>query len=223
MAGIIIAIDGPVGSGKSTIARRVAELLGYTCLDTGAMYRAIALKALRSRTPLDSPEKLEALARNSRFDLQPKPGGLHILLDGSDVTTAIRAPEISKAASMVAAVSGVRRILVAIQHKMGANGGIVMEGRDIGTVVFPDAQLKIYLDASPEIRAARRLADHLRRGESLDLPHMLEEIHERDRRDTSRPDSPLRRAPDAVYVDNSALGVDETARLIALLARKTGT
>lgn len=219
MRKLIIAIDGPVGSGKSSAARRVAELLGYTYLDTGAMYRALAWKALSRGVPLDSPEELEALARETRIDLEAV-GGLRVRLDGADVTQAIRGAEVSQAASKVAAVPGVRKVLVAGQRRAGQLGGVVMEGRDIGTVVFPDADLKIYLDASVEVRAERRWRESQQKGETIELARMVEEVRERDRRDRERQASPLVRAPDAVVVDNTAMDVEETARLIVLLARE---
>lgn len=220
MSRLTIAIDGPVASGKSTVARRVAELLGYTYLDSGAMYRALGLKALRSGVPLDAPEGLVALARETRIDLEQGADGLHIRLDGEDVTAAIRTPEASHAASRVAIVPGVRQVLVAEQQRAGAAGGVVMEGRDIGSVVFPRAELKIYLDASPEVRAARRWREYQGRGEPVAFETLLEELRARDRRDTQRDASPLARAPDAVLVDSTALGVEEVARLIVLLARE---
>jgi len=218
MRRLIIAIDGPVGSGKSTVARRVAELLGYTYLDSGAMYRALAWKALGRRVPLDSPQKLEALARETRIDLEPAAGGLRVRLDGADVTDAIRGAEVSQASSKVALFPGVRKLLVAEQRRAGAQGGVVMEGRDIGTVVFPDADLKIYLDATVEVRAERRWR-HQQKGEAIELERMVEEVRERDRRDKGREASPLVRATDAVLVDNTAMDVEETSRLIVLLAR----
>ena len=217
---LIIAIDGPVGSGKSTVARRVAELLGYTYLDSGAMYRAVAWKALRDRVPLDSEERLAQLARTTRIDLLPDEGKLRVMLDGQDVTDAIRTPQVSQAASKVAVVAGVREPMVAEQRRAGKQGGVVMEGRDIGTVVFPHADVKIFLDASPEIRAGRRWREHREKGETLSLEQTLAEIHERDRRDAAREASPLVRAADAVFVDNTAMDAEETARLIALLARE---
>jgi cytidylate kinase len=230
MRKLIIAIDGPVGSGKSTVARRVAELLGYTYLDSGAMYRALALKAQRRGVPLDAAERLEELARETRIELSRPTAAsgekasasdqMRVLLDGEDVTAAIRTPEMSQAASRVAVVPGVRRVLVAQQQRAGAAGGVVMEGRDIGTVVFPQAGLKIYLDASQEVRAERRWREHLSRGEEVTREQMAEEVRGRDERDTQRDASPLVRAPDAVYLDGTALGVEETARLIALLARE---
>jgi cytidylate kinase len=224
MQRLIIAIDGPVGSGKSSTARRVADLLGYTYLDSGAMYRALALKALRRKIPFDAAEKLEALAAETRIDLLAGEKGQRVILDGADVTAEIRTPEVSQSSSKIAVLPGVRRHLVAEQRRAGAAGGVVMEGRDIGTAVFPDAGLKIFLDASVEVRAGRRLAEHTARGERISLEQMMEEVRQRDARDTDREASPLVRAADAVLVDNTAMDVEETARLIVLLAReKLGT
>ncbi|HXJ17255.1 MAG TPA: (d)CMP kinase [Candidatus Polarisedimenticolia bacterium] len=219
MRKLIIAIDGPVGSGKSTLARRVAALMGYVYIDTGAMYRAVAVKALRSGVSLDAADELTALAGNTRIDLQAQEGGQRVFLDGEDVTTAIRTPEVAQAASKVAVVPGVRQVLVAEQRRAGAQGGVVMEGRDIGSVVFPDADLKIFLTASPEIRAERRWREHQQKGDAIDLPRTLEEIHERDRRDQERTSSPLVRARDAVVVDSTAMEPEEVARLVVLLAK----
>ncbi len=216
---LVIAIDGPAGSGKSTAARRVAELLGYVYLDSGAMYRALALKALRRSVPLDATEQLVALAEQTRIDLRASNHGLRVLLDGADVTNEIRGREVSEAASHVAVIPGVRRVLVAEQRRAGQGGGVVMEGRDIGSVVFPDADLKIYLTASVDVRAGRRWREHETKGEDVSLERTLEEVHERDRRDSEREASPLLRAPDAVLVDNSAMDAEETARLIVLLAK----
>lgn len=217
---LIIAIDGPVGSGKSTVARRVAEMLGYTHLDSGAMYRAVGLKALRDGVPLDSPERLAALADSARIDLVPRDGKLLVLLDGEDITDAIRAPEVSRAASVVAVVPGVRHPMVAEQRRAGQRGGVVMEGRDIGSVVFPHADLKIFLDASPEVRASRRRRELEEKGEPMEFEKVLAEVHERDRRDREREMSPLVRAADAVIVDNTALDAEETARVIVMLANE---
>jgi len=218
MPKLIIAIDGPVGSGKSTLARRVAALMGYVYIDTGAMYRAVALKALRRGVALDAGEQLAALASDTRIDLRAEDGGQRVFLDGEDVTAAIRTPEVSQAASKVAVIEGVRRVLVAEQRRAGAQGGVVMEGRDIGSVVFPDAQLKIFLTASPEIRAERRWREHQQKGDIIDLPRTLDEVHERDRRDSGRASSPLVRAKDAVLVDSTAMYPEEVARLVVLLA-----
>ena len=224
MRNLVIAIDGPVGSGKSTAARRVAELLGYTYIDTGAMYRAVALKALRSKIALNANEALVALAGDARIDLRAgvseNRGTQRVLLDGEDVTAAIRTPEVSQAASKVALIEGVRQVLVAEQRRAGASGGVVMEGRDIGSVVFPDADLKIFLTASDEVRARRRWLEHQQKGDAINLAHTLEEIRERDRRDAGREHSPLVRAEGAVYVDSTAMEPEEVARLIAMLARE---
>jgi cytidylate kinase len=220
MSGLIVAIDGPVGSGKSTVARRVAELLGYAYLDSGAMYRAVAWKALRQNTPLDREEELAALAGGTRIDLLSTDGGYRVLVDGMDVTEPIRTAEVAQAASKVAVVAGVRTVLVSEQRRAAQRGGVVMEGRDIGTVVFPDAGLKIFLDAAVEVRAERRRLEHEQKGERLEFSEVLEEVRQRDRRDRERAVSPLVRAGDAVVVDNTAMGAEETARLIVLLARE---
>ncbi|MGC2718510.1 MAG: (d)CMP kinase, partial [Candidatus Acidiferrales bacterium] len=168
MKQLIIAIDGPVGSGKSTLARRVAELMGYVYIDTGAMYRALALKAVRRKLSLDADAELEALARATRIDLRAEGTVQRILLDGEDVTTAIRTPEVSQAASKIAVNAGVRHVLVAEQRRAGIAGGVVMEGRDIGSVVFREAELKIFLTASPETRAERRWREHQQKGDKID-------------------------------------------------------
>lgn len=228
MKRLTIAIDGPAGSGKSSVARVVAQRLGYLYLDSGAMYRALALKALQNNgLALSSEKELEELARDTQIELQPVPPSLHdptvhnrVLLDGDDVTQAIRTNEVAQAASRVATISGVRAILVAAQQRAGADGGVVMEGRDIGTVVFPNAELKIFLEATPEARAERRWKEHLEKGEHLNLAQVEEEVRQRDQRDTERRVSPLVRAADAVLIDNTAMDVEETARLITMLARE---
>ena len=228
MKKLTIAIDGPAGSGKSSVASLVAQKLGYKYLDSGAMYRAVALNALQNGGfALSSESELEALARDSRIELRPVPPTLHdpcihnrVLLDGEDVTQAIRTNEVAQAASRVATVAGVRKILVAEQQRAGAGGGVVMEGRDIGTVVFPNAELKIFLEATPEARAERRLKEHVEKGETLDLAQVLNEVKARDARDTERQVSPLVRATDAILVDNTAMDVEETARLIVQLAQE---
>jgi cytidylate kinase len=217
---LIIAIDGPVGSGKSTVARRVAELLGYLHLDSGAMYRAVALRASRAGISLDDAEALEHTAREARIDLEMKGAARHVYLDGEDVTGELRGAEMSQQASRVALVPGVRSVLVAHQQRMGKAGGIVVEGRDIGTVVFPHAELKVFLDADVEVRARRRWLEYEQKGQPTDLTQMIAEVRERDHRDRDRAASPLRRAPDAIYVDCSAMEAEETARLIVLLARE---
>ena len=220
MQKLIIAIDGPVGSGKSTLARRVAQMLGYVYVDTGAMYRALALKALRRGVALEpTDENLLSLAHETRIDLRAEEGSQRVFLDHEDVTTAIRTPEVSQAASKLAVNAGVRHVLVAEQRRAGEQGGVVMEGRDIGSVVFPDAQLKIFLTASPETRAEQRWREHQQKGDAIDLQRTFEEIRERDRRDQGRATSPLVRAADAVVVDSSAMDPEEVARLVVMLAQ----
>jgi cytidylate kinase len=220
MKELIIAIDGPVGSGKSTLARRVAEMMGYVYVDTGAMYRALALKALRQGISFDdNDDPLVALAQKTSIDLRADGGTQRVLLDQEDVTTAIRTPEVSQAASKIAVNAGVRHVLVAEQRRAGERGGVVMEGRDIGSVVFPDAQLKIFLTASPETRADRRWREHEQKGDAISLQKTLDEIHERDQRDKERSTSPLVKAPDAVVVDSTAMEPEEVARLVVMLAK----
>jgi cytidylate kinase len=227
MPKLTIAIDGPAGSGKSSVARRVAELLQYLYLDSGAMYRALALKALKRGVPLNDESGLERLAKETRIELKsPTPeheaaGAKNcVFLDGADVTREIRTPEVAQAASQVAAFQKVREVLVAEQQRAGAGGGVVMEGRDIGTVVFPSAELKIFLDAAPETRAERRWKEHREKGDKLTLAEVFDEVIERDKRDRERRVSPLVRAADAVLVDNTAMGIEETARLIVMLAKE---
>ncbi len=219
---LIIAIDGPVGSGKSTLARRVAVLMGYIYIDTGAMYRAMALKAQRRSISFDAFDALTALATETRIDLRANDAVQQVLLDGEDVTAAIRTPEVAQGASKIAVVPGVRKVLVAEQRRAGERGGVVMEGRDIGSVVFPDAHLKIFLTASPEVRAGRRWREHQQKGDAIDLARTLDEIHERDRRDREREISPLVRASDAVVVDSTAMEPEEVARLVVMLAKEHG-
>ena len=227
MRRLTIAIDGPAGSGKSSVARRVAALLEYLYLDSGAMYRAVGLKAIQTKVSLADQDRLEALARGSHIELRPptpeqEAAGAKnsVFLDGREVTQEIRTAEVARAASHLATIAGVRRVLVAEQRRAGAGGGVVMEGRDIGTVVFPHAELKIFLDASPEVRAERRWKEHQEKGEKMTLAEVFDEVIERDRRDRERKVSPLVRAADAVLVDNTAMGIEETARLIVMLARE---
>jgi cytidylate kinase len=227
MPKLTIAIDGPAGSGKSSVARRVAAMLGYLYLDSGAMYRALGLKALQRQVSPGNESRLADLAAETHIELkapdaeQEAAGAKNcVFLDGADVTKEIRTSEVAQTASRLATIAKVREILVAEQQRAGAGGGVVMEGRDIGTVVFPRAELKIFLDASPEVRAERRWKEHQEKGERLTVPQVLDEVIERDRRDRERQVSPLVRAADAVLVDNTAMGIEETARLIVMLARE---
>ena len=224
---LTIAIDGPAGSGKSTVARRVATLLGYLYLDSGAMYRAVALKAIERQLGFDDEAALEVLTRQTHIELKPplpeqEAAGLknRVYLDGREVTREIRMADVAQAASRLAMLAGVRKVLVSEQQRAGQGGGVVMEGRDIGTVVFPSAELKIFLDAAPETRAERRWKEHAEKGETANIEQVLQEVRERDQRDRERKVSPLVRAKDAVLIDNTAMDSEETARLIVLLARR---
>ena len=206
---MIVAIDGPAGAGKSTIAKAVANRLGFTYIDTGAMYRAIALRSLRLGVPFDQAEELTRIACDAKIELEPQAG--RVLLDGEDVSAQIRTPEISTAASQVSAVPGVRRALVHLQREIADRQSVVMEGRDIGSVVFPHADVKIFLDADPHIRASRR---RLQLGGAPDSHKMQAEIAERDARDRGRADSPLVRTPDAVYIDSTYLTPEQVLEAI---------
>jgi len=216
---LIIAIDGPSGAGKSTVAKEIAKRLGYLYIDTGAMYRAIGLKALGKNPRLDDVQQIIAIARDSLVELKSTTGQAQVWLDGRDVSEAIRAEPVSQAASIVSSIPEVRRVLVRAQQQMGADGGVVMEGRDIGTKVFPNAGLKIFLDASETTRARRRFEENRRKGAHISFDQMLAEIHERDTRDSQRTDSPLTRAPDAVYIDTSEKGIDEVISEILRLVQ----
>ena len=205
MERLIIAIDGPSGAGKGTVARAVAARLNYRHLDTGAMYRAVAWKALREGIDLAGEDAVATLAARASFALDDG----RVLIDADDVTRAIRTPEIDRAATAVARLPAVRRVLVAKQRAIGAGGAIVMEGRDIGTVVFPDAHVKIYLDASPEERAKRRASDPAHTApSSRGLSEVATALAERDRNDTTRADSPLTRAADAVLIETTGQTID---------------
>lgn len=219
--GPVVAIDGPSGAGKSTAGRTLAERLGYTYIDTGAMYRALALKAMRSGVSLDSEEALATLCRASSIELAN--GGRTVLLDGEDVTAAIRSPETSRASSLVSVHQGVRTEMVARQREMGKDGGVVLDGRDIGTAVFPDAEVKFYLDASPSERARRRLEELKAAGSDISLETVEEDVRERDYTDSHRAESPLVRAWDALAVDTTELGPEEVQeRMLAAVRARQG-
>src|ERR1700742_3807138 len=193
MPKLTIAIDGPAGSGKSSVARRIALELGYLYLDSGAMYRALALKAIHRCISPNDETQLESLAEETHIELKPPTpeqevsgSKNRVFLDAVEVTDSIRAADVAQAASRLATIAGVRSVLVAEQQRAGAGGGVVMEGRDIGTVVFPNAELKIFLEATPEARAERRSKEHIEKGEEVDVETALQEIHQRDQRDTER-------------------------------------
>jgi CMP/dCMP kinase len=214
---VVVAIDGPAGAGKSTVAKRIAAKLGYVYINTGAMYRAIALWALRLGTELTDMHRLEQLAKEADIVLSPVQN--RVFLNGEDVTEAIREPRISEAASKVSAVPGVRRALLGLQRSMAEQNSVVMEGRDIGSVIFPEAQVKIFLDADPKERARRRTRELAEAGEQIELAAVVGEIGERDKRDRQRPDSPLVQAPDAQLVDTTGLSLEEVEDIVLRIIR----
>jgi CMP/dCMP kinase len=204
---LTIAIDGPAGAGKSTIASRLARKLGYVNLESGAMYRALALKAIDRDASFDDEAALLKLAQNARIQLEPTIGGNRTLLDGRDVSARIRERDVSEGASRVSVHPKVREWMVARQREMGAGGGVVMEGRDIGTEVFPDADLKIFLDADPVVREQRRMAQQKIKGNVA--ASVAADLRERDQRDRTRAASPLKAAADAVVINSSSMDEDE--------------
>ncbi len=214
MKKLIVAIDGPAGAGKSTVAKRLAKELGYIYMDTGAMYRAFAWKARQGGVDLEDEEKLREVLRRTNVELLDREGTPRVLLDGRDVTSEIRTPELSQWASKISALAPVRERMVELQRAMGARGGMVVEGRDIGTVVFPQAEVKIFLTAGPEERAKRRFAELQSQGKQVSLDETMEEMKERDRRDQERALAPLRRAEGAVAIDSTAYGVEEVMERI---------
>ena len=221
MKPLIIAIDGPSGAGKGTIARAVAKRLGYRHVDTGAMYRALAWNALRHAIDLSDEPAVSALAHGAEFDVSDG----RVRVDGHEVATAIRTPEMDIAASLVARQPGVREALIARQRALGAQGGIVMEGRDIGTVVFPGADVKIFLDASPEERARRRATDpaHASGKGAAGIPEVATALAERDRLDSTRAASPLTVAEDAVVIDTTTLSISEAVdRVMEVIGTRRG-
>lgn len=217
---LVIAIDGPAASGKSTTAKRVAERLGYLHIDTGAMYRAVTLKILRNGLDAFYTKRMAALVNETHIELKPSNGSLKVLLDGEDVTEAIRSPEVTTAVSSVSTIREIRDAMVKEQRRMAEHGGVVLEGRDIGTVVFPDADVKIFMVASIEARAQRRQRELEQRGIQTDIDTLKEEIRLRDEKDSTRDASPLRKADDAVVLDTSNMTVEEQVEFV--VGRATG-
>jgi len=212
---VVVAIDGPAGAGKSTIAKRLATRLGFTYIDTGAMYRAVALWGLRQGVDMGDMHRMEQLASASQIELSPG----RIALNGEDITEAIRTAEVSNGASKVAVIPGVRRAMVAKQREIGERASVVMEGRDIGTVVFPKADVKIFLDADPGERLRRRFEETKAKGEAVSESQLADQMRERDQRDSTRADAPLSQAPDAVYLDSTAMSLDQVEEAILKIVR----
>jgi CMP/dCMP kinase len=209
---LIIAIDGPSGAGKSTLGRLLARSLGLLYIDTGAMYRAVALAVTRAGVGLSDRERIAEVARRAEIQLEGDPDSLVVRLDGEDVSAEIRGEQAGHAASVVSAIPEVRRELVRRQRELGAGGGVVLDGRDIGTVVFPDADVKFFLTAGPEERARRRFEEERLKSPSQTYDETLEDLNRRDRRDTTRADSPLRQAADAVALDTTGRSIEEIFR-----------
>ena len=217
---MIVAIDGPSGAGKSTLAKGIAKELGFTYLDTGAMYRALALKVLRERLDWADEEKVGALVATTNIDLVEHDGKMEVLLDGVNVSGLIRTPEVSQMASKVSALKVVRQRLLELQRRAAERGSVVAEGRDIGTVVFPQADVKVYIDASVEERARRRFKELQLAGREVTLRETLCEIEERDKRDSERDLAPLRKAEDALAIDSSSLSADAVRERVMIEIRK---
>lgn len=218
---MIIAIDGPSGAGKSTVGKRLAKELGLLYLDTGAMYRAGALAALQAGITLEDKEEIAETVRNAKIELSGEPDDLHVFLNGTDVSQEIRTAEVSQTASIISAISEVRKMLVEQQRETGNRlGRCVLDGRDIGTVVFPNADIKFFLTASPASRAERRFAEDSAKGLETTVETTLTEIIERDKRDSTREDSPLKRAEDAILIDSSEIKIEKVLEQMLKIVRE---
>jgi len=220
VSALIIAIDGPSAAGKSTLAKRLAKDLGFTYLDTGGMYRALALKVLREGIDIGNDGALSELIGRTDIDLVVTGGKLKVLLDGEDVSQEIRTPEVSQMASKASTLEVVRRWMLVLQRAFGRRGNVVAEGRDIGTVVFPDAEVKIYLDASAQERARRRVEELRQAGRQVSLDETLREMWERDKRDSERDLAPLRKADDAIAIDSTSVDAEALAQRVMQQIRK---
>lgn len=216
---LIIAIDGPSGAGKSTLSKLLAQQLNYIHLDTGAMYRCVAFAAMEQGIDPDDQERLGALAQQLKIDFVPSPTGDRVLLDGTDVSTAIRTPEVSLLTSRISAAPQVRKALVALQRRLGETGGVVLEGRDIGTVVFPQAQVKFFLSATAAERGQRRYAELVAKGVTVSLQQTISEVIARDLADSEREHAPLLQADDAVVIDSTNLNIDEVLAAMVEVVR----
>lgn len=217
----IIAIDGPAGAGKTTISRLAANHLGFTYIDTGAMYRAVALKAYENSIDTDDEKKLESICKKIKITFKTTKKENSIFVDGKDYSEKIRKPFVGEITSKVSAKPKVREAMVKFQRSIGKHGSVVMEGRDIGTVVFPDADIKFYLDASPETRGKRRYLELIAKNEKASLKDIIDEIKKRDKRDSSREHSPLKMAKDAVYVDTSDMTIEEVvAKILEIIQER---
>ncbi|NQU08660.1 MAG: (d)CMP kinase [Candidatus Abyssubacteria bacterium] len=212
---IIVAIDGPAGAGKSTAAKEVARRFSLLYIDSGAMYRAVAWKALQKKVDVADEKAVTEMASNMKIDLRPADGGTRVFVDGKEVTDAIRTPEVTDASSKMATIGAVRGILVEHQRAMGRSSGVVMEGRDIGTVVFPDTPFKFYLDASVGERARRRKKDLEQAGYEVEPEQLERDVAKRDKRDSTREVAPLRRAEDAMSIDTTGMTIDEVVQAIS--------
>ena len=218
---MIIAIDGPSGAGKSTLGRTIARELGYLYIDTGAMYRAVALAVIESKAPLGDAQKVVAVARSADIKLEGDPDSLRVSLNGRDVSEEIRTEEVSHASSVISTIPEVRRTLVERQRKMGQRGRVVLDGRDIGTVVFPNADLKFFLTAQPRERAARRFKEERLRERDVTFEETLSDITARDERDSTRQDSPLAIADNAIVIDSTDLSIREVGeRMLAVIRER---
>jgi cytidylate kinase len=218
----VVAIDGPAGSGKGTVTKLVSEKLGLVNIDTGAMYRCVALKALKNEVKETELQKLDTLLENISIDMKRENGKLVVFLDGEDVSEEIRTPKVDSCVAKYAAVASVRNKITPLQRKMGETGNVIMEGRDIGTVVFPNANVKIYLDASVEERANRRYKQDIEKGINISYEEVLEEIKKRHKLETEREIAPLVQAEDAIYLDSSNLTIEQVVAKIEEIIKEKG-